>query len=269
LKHTHKTGAIMNRLDNKIALVTGAASGIGAQTARLFAEAGAEVVIVDINERDGVTLAQDIAAAGGRARFYTLDVTREDHWHSVIATVAAELGVLNVLVNGAGIECVKLIDDLTLEDWHRVSRINLDGVFLGTKYGIRAMTGGGSIINISSVAGLIGSAGQSAYNMTKGGVLLFSKSAALECAKLGNGVRINTVHPGVIETPMLTATLPDWTAVGYGTSDQETLKNLLTLHPIGHFGQAIDVARGILFLASDDSSFMTGSEMVIDGGFTA
>jgi len=259
----------MNRLDNKVAMITGAASGIGAQTARLFAEAGAEVVMVDINERDGVALARDIVAEGGRAHFYSLDVTRDDHWRSVMATVAAEVGTLNVLVNGAGIECAKLIDDLTLEDWHRVSRINLDGVFLGTKYGIRAMTRGGSIINISSVAGLVGSPGQSAYNMTKGGVLLFSKSAALECGRLGNGVRINTVHPGVIDTPMLTATLPDWTAVGYGETNEETMETLLAMHPIGRIGQAIDVAKGILFLASDDSSFMTGSELVIDGGFTA
>lgn len=259
----------MNRLDNKIALVTGGASGIGAQTSRLFAEAGAEVVMVDINEQAGVGLARDIVAEGGRAHFYTLDVTREDNWCSVMATVAAEVGILDILVNGAGIECVKLIDELTLEDWHRVSRINLDGVFLGTKYGIRAMTGGGSIINISSVAGLVGSSGQSAYNMTKGGVLLFSKSAALECGQLGNGVRINTVHPGVIDTPMLTETLPDWTAVGYGETDEETMENVLALHPIGRIGQAVDVAKGILFLASDDSSFMTGSELVIDGGFTA
>ena len=259
----------MNRLDKKLALITGAASGIGAQTAKLFAEAGADVAMVDINEQDGVALARDIVAEGGRAHFYKLDVTREENWSSVMATVAAELGTLDVLVNGAGIECVKLIDDLTLEDWHRVSRINLDGVFLGTKYGIRAMTGGGSIINISSVAGLIGSPGQSAYNMTKGGVLLFSKSAALECGRLGNGVRINTIHPGVIDTPMLSETLPDWTAVGYGETDDKTMEAVLAMHPIGRIGQAIEVAKGILFLASDDSSFMTGSAMVIDGGFTA
>ena len=259
----------MNRLDKKIALITGGASGIGAQTARLFAEAGAEVVLVDINEQGGASLVKDLIAKGGRAHFYTLDVTKEDDWCSVMASVAAEVGVLDVLVNGAGIECVKLIDDLTLEDWHRISRINLDGVFLGTKYGIRAMTGGGSIVNISSVAGLIGSAGQSAYNMTKGGVLLFSKSAALQCGQLGNGVRINTVHPGVIDTPMLAETLPEWTAVGYGDTDEETMENILAMHPIGHIGKALDVARGILFLASDDSSFMTGSELVIDGGFTA
>ena len=259
----------MNRLDKKIALITGGASGIGAQTARLFAEAGAEVIVADINEQDGAALARDIVAEGGRAHFYNLDVTKEDNWRSVMTSVAAEVGILDALVNSAGIECAKLIDDLTLEDWHRVSRINLDGVFLGTKYGIRAMTKGGSIINISSIAGLVGSAGQSAYNMTKGGVLLFSKSAALECGQLGNGVRINTVHPGVIDTPMVTETLSDWTAVGYGETDEETMENLIALHPIGRIGQAVDVAKGILFLASDDSSFMTGSELVIDGGFTA
>jgi 3(or 17)beta-hydroxysteroid dehydrogenase len=264
-----RIGAGINRLDNKIALITGAASGIGAQTTRLFAEAGAEVVLADINEQAGLALAEDIVARGGRARFYTLDVTCEDNWCSVMASVASEVGTLDILVNGAGIECAKLIDDLTLEDWHRICQINLDGVFLGTKYGIRSMTGGGSIINISSVAGLVGTPGQSAYNMTKGGVLLFSKSAALECGKLGNGVRVNTVNPGVIDTPMLTETLPEWTAVGFGETDEETMETVLAMHPIGRIGQAMDVAKGILFLASDDSSFMTGSALVIDGGFTA
>lgn len=259
----------MSRLDNKLALITGASSGIGAETAKTFAKAGADVVVTDINEKNGVALANSIVAEEGRAHFYKLDVTREEDWSSVMATVATELGPIDALVNGAGIECVKPIDDLTLEDWHHVSRINLDGVFLGTKYGIRAMTGGGSIVNISSVAGLVGTPGQSAYNMTKGGVLLFSKSAALECARLGNGVRINTVHPGVIDTPMLSETLPEWTAVGWGDTNEETMEAVLNAHPIGRIGLASDVAKGILFLASDDSSFMTGSELVIDGGFTA
>lgn len=259
----------MGRLDNKLAFITGAASGIGASTAELFAEQGATVVLADINESAGNALAEQIRQSGGRAHFHTLDVSDEENWVTVIDAVTSELGALDVLVNSAGIECVGMIDDLSLADWHRVSRINIDGVFLGTKYGMRAMTNGGSIINICSVAGLIGTAGASAYNMSKGGVLLFSKSAAIECGRLGNGIRVNTVHPGVIETPMLTDSLPDFLAVGLVNSEEEALAALVKLHPIGRLGQAIDVAQGILFLASDDSSFMTGSKLVIDGGMTA
>ena len=149
-------------------------------------------------------------------------------------------------------------------------------MFLGTKYGIRAMTEGsttrpkgGSIVNLSSVAGIIGTAFQSAYNMTKGGVRLFTKSVAHECGLLGNGVRVNSVHPGVIRTPMMDAGLKEWTAMGYGATDEETLKNVLAMHPIGRFGETDDVAKAIRYLASDDSSFVTGAELVVDGGMTA
>jgi len=190
--------------------------------------------------------------------------------------VCSSFGGLDVLVNNAGVELVKSIADLTLDDWHGVSRINLDGVFLGTKYGIRAMTEGstsrpkgGSIINLSSVAGLVGVAFTSAYSMTKGGVRLFSKSAALECGLLRNGVRVNSVHPGVIRTPMVDAELPKWTAMGFGQDVSDTLKNITAMHPIGRFGEPREVAKVILFLASDDSSFVTGAEFAVDGGFTA
>ena len=163
----------MSRIDGKIALISGAASGIGAQSARVLAAAGGVVVITDVNEAEGRQLAGEIEAAGHSACFHRLDVTREEDWDAVTARVCDDLGGLDVLVNNPGIECIENIEDLTLEQWHRICRVNLDGVFLGTKYGIRAMTSGstsrprgGSIINLSSVAGIVGTPGQSAYNMT-------------------------------------------------------------------------------------------------------
>jgi len=266
----------MSRLDGMISLVSGAASGIGAETARTLAAAGSNVVLVDINERAGTEVAGEIEAAGNKARFHRLDVTREEDWKTVTERVCEELGGLDVLVNNAGVESIRLISDLTLEEWHRVCHVNLDGVFLGTKYGIWAMTEGsrsrpkgGSIVNLSSVAGIIGAAGQSAYNMTKGGVRLFTKSAALECARLQLGVRVNSVHPGVIETPMVDEAWQAWTAVGYGETEAETREVVLGLHPIGRLGRPADIAKAILYLASEDSSFVTGAELVVDGGFTA
>lgn len=266
----------MCRIDGKVALISGAASGIGAETARTFAAAGGVVLATDVNEEAGKRLVAEIESAGHAAEFQALDVTREEDWERVIRQACDRHGGLDVLVNNAGIECIKTIADLTLEEWRRVCRVNLDGVFLGTKYGIRAMTEGstarprgGSIVNLSSVAGIVGTPGQSAYNMTKGGVRLFTKSAALECARLGNGVRVNSVHPAVIETPLVEAAWKGWTEVGFGENEEETRANVLALHPIGRFGQPIDVAKAILYLASDDSSFVTGAELVVDGGLTA
>jgi len=266
----------MNRIDGKVALVSGAGNGIGAETARTLAAAGGVVIVTDIDEAAGARVAADITAAGRRAHDYRLDVTQEADWREVTRRVCADHGGLDVVVNNAGIECIQRIADLTLDDWHRVCRVNLDGVFLGTKYAIWGMTEGsttrpqgGSIINLSSVAGLVGTPGQSAYNTTKGGVRLFTKSAALECANLGCGIRVNSVHPGVIETPLVAAAWKGWTDVGFGATEQETRDNVLRMHPIGRLGQPADVARAILYLASDDSSFVTGAELVVDGGFSA
>lgn len=266
----------MSRIEGKIALISGAASGIGAQSARVLAAAGGIVVVTDVNEAAGRQLVGGIEAAGNRARFHRLDVTQEEDWDAVTTQVCAEFGGLDVLVNNAGIECIRNIEDLTLDEWRGICRVNLDGVFLGTKYGIRAMTSGsssrprgGSIINLSSVAGLVGTAGQSAYNMTKGGVRLFTKSAAIECARLGYGIRVNSVHPGVIETPLVEAAWSEWTKVGFGADEAETRQNVLGLHPIGRLGLPDDVAKAILYLASDDSDFVTGTELVVDGGLTA
>ena len=266
----------MNRIDGKVALVSGAGSGIGAETARTLAAAGGTVVLTDVNDAAGERVTAEIRAAGHAARFHHLDVTREADWHDVTRRVCEEHGGLDVVVNNAGIECIKLIKDLTLDDWHQICRINLDGVFLGTKHGIWAMTDGsttrpkgGSIINLSSVAGIVGTAGQSAYNMTKGGVRLFTKSAAVECALQGYGIRVNSVHPGVIDTPLVDAAWKGWTDVGFGANEEETRQAVLALHPIGRLGQPSDIARAILYLASDDSSFVTGAELVVDGGLTA
>ncbi len=263
-------------LDGKVALVTGAGQGIGARTAEVLAEAGAIAVVTDVNGATGEATAAKIRAAGCKAEFRHLDVTRESDWESAIAGTCKEHGGLDVLVNNAGVELVKPISQITLDDWHRISRINLDGVFLGVKHGIRGMTDGsttrpkgGSIINLSSVAGIIGAAFQSAYSMTKGGVRTFTKAAAIECGALRNGVRVNSVHPGVIRTAMLEENLPQVTALGFGANDEETLRRLLAKHPIGRLGEPDDIAKAILYLASDASSFVTGAELVVDGGFTA
>lgn len=266
----------MCNVTGKVALITGAGQGIGARTAEVLAEAGAVVVVTDVNDATGEATVGRIRAAGLDAHFHHLDVTREDDWESVMDGVCAEFGGLDVLANNAGVELIRPIAELTLEDWHRICRINLDGVFLGTKYGIQAMTEGstsrpkgGSIINVSSVAGLVGRAFMSAYSMTKGGVRLFTKSVAHECGLLGNAVRVNSVHPGVIRTAMFDAAIKEQGAAGYGVDDADKVKILTALHPIGRLGEPDDVARAILYLASDDSSFVTGAELVVDGGLTA
>jgi len=264
----------MNRIEGKVALVSGAGQGIGAKTAEILAAAGATVVVTDIRESNGIKVTEKIKDAGYRAVFKKLDVTVESDWKEVMEQTCGEFGGLDILVNNAGVELIKPIAMLSLEDWHWICRINLDGVFLGTKYGIHAMTAGstkrpkgGSIINLSSVAGLIGTAFQSAYNMTKGGVRLFTKSAALECAALKNGIRVNSVHPGVIQTPMGEELIREFSRLG-GSVDAAR-ENVRSEHPIGRLGEPEDVARAILYLASDDSSFVTGAELVVDGGLTA
>jgi NAD(P)-dependent dehydrogenase (short-subunit alcohol dehydrogenase family) len=266
----------MRHLEAKVALVSGGAQGIGARTAEVLAESGAVVVVTDVNDAAGEATAARIRSAGGEAHFRHLDVTREDDWRSVMDDVCARFGGLDVLVNNAGIELIKPIAEIALEEWQWICRVNLDGVFLGTKHGIRAMTEGstsrpkgGSIVNLSSVAGIIGAAFQSAYSMTKGGVRLFTKSAAYECGLLRNGVRVNSVHPGIIRTPMMDAGLKEWIALGIAKDEKSALAMGVSLHPIGRLGEPDDVAKAIRYLASDDSSFVTGAELVVDGGLTA
>lgn len=261
----------MNRVDGKVALVTGAAQGIGLRTAQLLAEGGAKVVLTDLNDAKGSDAAKSIPGA----TYLHHDVTSEEEWIRVIDATVGKFGKLDVLVNNAGIFFYRPLDEMTFEDWRRIMAVNLDGVFLGTKHAIRAMKAAGatgpsrSIINLSSISGIVGSAFTSAYNATKGGVRLFTKGAALECAVLGYNIRVNSVYPGVIETDMGDQVVKEAAALG-AFGDEAAVKQRLTEnHPIGRLGSADDIAKAILFLASDDSAFMTGSELVVDGGLTA
>ncbi|MBN1833669.1 MAG: glucose 1-dehydrogenase [Deltaproteobacteria bacterium] len=254
----------MNRVKGKTALITGAASGLGEGCALLLAKEGAEIVIADINENKGHEVVENIRQEDGKAIFVKLDVSREQDWENAIEKTLLEYRKLDVLVNNAGIQYVKEVEETPLEDWRRFMRICLDGVFLGTKHAIRVMrdNGGGSIINISSVVGIVGTVDNtSAYCAAKGGIRSFTKAVALECSKAGRNynIRVNSVHPGAMETPMIAGMLKDETI-------RATVENA---HPIGFLGKPIDVAYGVLYLASDESRMVTGAEMVIDGGWIA
>jgi 3(or 17)beta-hydroxysteroid dehydrogenase len=255
----------MNRLLDKIALITGGAVGIGEACARLMAKEGASVAISDVNVERGSSLAEELSCSGRSAFFIEQDVGDEAQWRRVMQTVVERLGRLDIVVNNAGIGIGGDVEHATLDDWHRVMRVNLDGVFLGTKYGVQTLrrNGGGSIVNLSSIEGLIGDPNLAAYNSSKGGVRLLTKSAALYCAKAGYNIRVNSVHPGYIWTPMVENYLKAAGDVGAGRAA------LNALHPVGHIGEPNDIAYGVLYLASDESKFMTGAELVIDGGYTA
>ena len=253
----------MDRVKGKSAIVTGAAGGLGRAIATLLASEGAAIAATDVNEPGGREVAAAIKAAGGRAIFIKHDVSSENDWRRVIDKTVAEFGRLDILVNNAGIMIMRDIENMTLEEWRRLMSINLDGVFLGTKHAAPAMkkSGGGSIINMSSAAGIVGTAhSTAAYSASKGAVRLFTKSSALEFSNAGHGynIRVNSVHPGVIETPMTDA------------MKRESLGDSMgAIMPIGFIGQPVDVAYGVLYLASDESRLVTGAELVIDGGWTA
>lgn len=255
------------RVEGKIALVTGAASGIGRSAAERLAAEGARVVLTDIQDHLGDEAVAGIRKAGGSAEYLAHDVTREDVWIDVIAHVKATYGRLDILVNNAGIGIGCSVFDMTIETWRKQIAVNMDGVFLGVKHGIPLMraSGGGSVINVSSIAGLRGSANLAGYCATKGGVKLFTKAVALECAEAKDGVRVNSVHPGIIETPI-------WTTVagGEGSNTPPDLDRISAAFvPVGVKGMPVDIANGILWLASDESRYVTGAELVIDGGCTA
>jgi NAD(P)-dependent dehydrogenase (short-subunit alcohol dehydrogenase family) len=266
----------MNRLDGKIAFISGAARGIGAETARLMGKAGAKVAIGDVTDERGRETVRALEAAGGEALYVHLDVTREEDWAHAIGATVDRFGGLDILVNNAGILLGKGIEDTSLAEWHRLLGVNLTGVFLGTKTALPALRArgeksahGSAIVNLSSIAGLVGSQMDPLYSMTKGGVLLFTKSSALEFSRRGYRIRVNAVHPGLIETDMGAQAMAA-RARALGSNDQEAMrKRFLDSHPIGRLGVANDIAKGVLFLASDDSGFMTGSSLVIDGGYTA
>ena len=250
----------MALLDGKVAIITGAASGIGAATARVLAREGAKLVLTDIDDPAGSALAQEV---GGTYLHH--DVAEEAGWPAVI-DAADRFGRLDIMVANAGIGIMGSAVEMSLNDWRRQMAINVDGVFLSVKYCIPAMRRaghGGSIVMLSSVAGLRGSAGLAGYSASKGAVRLFAKSMALECALAGDGIRVNSVHPGIIATPI-------WTKIPVGQNRPiDPYAAAEASVPLGKAGEASEIADGILFLASDMSSHMTGSELVIDGGMTA
>ena len=263
----------MNRVRDKVAIITGAAGGLGQAQALLLAREGARVVLTDIVEGEANKIVEEIRRAGCEAIFVKHDVTSEEDWSEVIKQTLSAFGRLDVLVNNAGILMSKAITDMALEDWHRVMSINLDGVFLGTKHAIGAMkkSGGGSIINMSSVAGLVGMpADSSAYCASKGGVRLFTKASALQLSKAGHdyNIRVNSVHPGFILTSMLEKAMRAM-CEKTGCSYEEAKKVREDLTMIGRLGEPEDVAYAVLYLASDESKYVTGAELVVDGGYTA
>ncbi len=250
----------MGRLENKVALISGGARGQGAVETQMFVRAGARVVFGDILDAEGKQVEADIRAQGGEATYVHLDVTNERHWQDAVALAESKYGTLTVLVNNAGIVIPGTIEEYSEDDWERTMAVNMKGVFLGTKHAILAMrrAGGGSIINISSGAGIAPARGTpAAYAASKGGVRLFTKATAVQHAR--ENIRCNSVHPGPIDTPMIRGPhrATDWAQV------------LQERVPLGRLGTSEDIAYGVLYLASDESSFVTGSELVIDGGRTA
>jgi NAD(P)-dependent dehydrogenase (short-subunit alcohol dehydrogenase family) len=259
------------QVEGKVALVTGGASGIGAAVAELLAREGASVAVTDIDDLRGPELVAGIKKAGRAAMFLHQDVTSETRWVEVVTEIEKRYGRLDILVSNAGIGiAVPSIVDMTLEDWRRQTAINLDGVFLSVKHCLPAMrrTGGGSIILMSSLAGLRGAPTLAGYCATKGGVRLFAKAIAMECASIGDGIRVNSVHPGIIDTPIWGKIPTEATGRGQNAPiDPEERARLAT--PLGRAGHALEIASGVLYLASDASSYVTGTELVIDGGMNA
>ena len=251
----------MKRVENKVVIVTGGALGIGKESCILLAKEGAKVAITDVHDEEGEKLAKEINQSGGTAKFWHLDVTNENEVEKVYEDVVKEFGKLDASVNNAGISGAdKPTHELTEQEWDALMNVNVKGVFFCTKYAVQQMlkNGSGSIINLSSIYGLIGAGDAPPYHASKGAVRLMAKNDAILYAK--NKIRVNSVHPGFILTPMVENFVKD---------KPGALEYLSTLHPLGHLGEPLDIAYGILYLVSDESKFVTGSELVIDGGYTA
>ena len=248
------------RLEGKVAIISGGARGMGAAEAKLFAREGAKVIICDVLEDEGRQTEAEINEVGGDAVFVKLDVTSQDEWENAVNTAIERFGKLDILVNNAGIIVQSTIEDLTVELWDKVMDVNAKGVCLGTKTAIPHMkeAGGGSIVNISSISGIVGQDNVNAgYNASKGAVRIFTKAAAVQYAK--ENIRVNSIHPGPIATPM----------TAEGRADPERVALTLDRTPLGRYGEPEEVANAVLFLASDEASYVTGSEIVVAGGYTA
>lgn len=253
----------MGRVEGKVALVTGGASGIGRASCQTLAREGASVLVADINEEGGRTTTENI---GDSAVYRNLDVSREQDWEDAVAETIERFGRLDILVNCAGIGFSCHAEDIELEAWDRMVAVNLTGTMLGCKHcirGIKRSDGGGSIINISSVGGLVGTADLAAYCATKGGVTLLTKSVALDCAELGYGIRCNAIHPTYVDTEMLD---PIAELVG---SREAMAAAMVRNVPLGRLATPQDIANSVLFLASDESAMITGTAYLVDGGTTA
>lgn len=255
----------MGRVQGKVALVTGAGMGLGRAASLLLASEGARLAVTDIDEALARQTAEEIEKRGGEALFLRHDVSNPDGWPSVMEAIEERFGRLDALVNNAGIAIAKNVEETTLAEWRRTMAINLDGVFFGCQAGIGLMrkTAGGSIINLSSIDGIIGEADLAAYCASKGGVRTLTKAVAVHCAEKRYGIRCNSIHPGYIWTPQTENYLRD-----LGKLEEERAK-ALSRHPIGFLGEPNDIAYMVLYLASDESKFVTGSEMVVDGGYLA
>jgi 3(or 17)beta-hydroxysteroid dehydrogenase len=255
----------MGRVQGKVAVVTGAGKGLGRAASLMLAAEGAAVTVTDIDPKAGQETADIIKDNGGASNFVHHDVSRPEDWPPVMGIVEEEFGRLDVLVNNAGIAIAKNVEETTMEDWRLTMAVNADGVFLGCKHGIELMkkAGGGSIINLSSIDGIIGEADLAAYCASKGAVRTLTKAVAVHCAEAGYRIRCNSIHPGYIWTPQTENYLR-----GLGKLEEEKAK-ATSRHPIGFLGEPNDIAYMVLYLASDESKFVTGSEMVVDGGYLA
>jgi len=252
----------MGRVQDKVALITGGTAGIGYATAELIGKEGGKIAITDLRPVEGEASAQKLRSQGYDAIFIEQNVTDEARWKEVVAAVVEKYGRLDILVNNAGVGEQTDLEESDLAHWRFVNSVNMEAVFMGTQNAIKQMklNGGGSIINISSIEGLVGDPRFGAYNASKGGVRLFSKSAALYCAEKKYNIRVNSLHPGFTVTPMVDGAVDQFSA-----QDAERINREIA---IGYMADPIDQAYGILFLASDESRYMTGTELVIDGGFT-
>lgn len=253
----------MTDFTGKTAVVTGGASGIGLASVTVLAGSGANVVLTDINREAAEDAASSCQTLAGEVIAYQQDVTEAERWNVVIDNVMSKFGSLDILVNNAGIFEVGTVEDVTLENWRRILSVNLDSVFLGTQAAIKTMkeSGGGVIVNVASIDGLVGHPLKAAYNASKGGVKQFTKSAALYCARMGYNIRINSLCPGYTMTPLVANAIPD--------APEGLLEIIAADTPMGRFGTPEEIAKGVMFLASENSSFMTGAELTLDGGYTA